>query len=256
MTKVIFFDADGTLISHTQNAVPQSTREALDMLKEKGIKRVLATGRHMIEIAQLPAKDIDFDAYITVNGQLCLDAEGRIIAENPIVGADKEALIRLFNEKKVPISLVEKDAMYINFVNAYVEQAQQAVSSPVPPVGQYGGNEIYLAIAYLDKESDEFIARQLPHCKATRWNSYGVDIVSDTGGKVAGIKEYLKVSGFSPEDAMAFGDGENDIGMLQFVRCGVAMGNGNEQIKAAADYVAPSVDDDGIMKMLKELKVI
>ena len=55
---------------------------------------------------------------------------------------------------------------------------------------------------------------------------------------------------------MAVGEGENDIGMLQFVRCGVAMGNGNQQIKAVADYVAPSVDDDGIMKALQDLGVI
>ena len=256
MTKVIFFDADGTLISHAQNAVPESSREALRILKEQGIKRVIATGRHMIELRQLPVKDIDFDAYITVNGQLCLDAEGKIISENPISGADRDALVQMFNEKRIPIALVEKDAMYINFVNPYVEHAQQAVSSPVPPVGQYNGAEIYLAIAYLDRESDRFIATNLPGCKATRWNSYGVDIVADTGGKVAGIKEYLRLSGFSAEEAMAFGDGENDIGMLQFVRCGVAMGNGNQQIKAVADYVAPSVDDDGIMKALQDLGVI
>ena len=51
MVKVVFFDVDGTLISHSQNAVPESTRTALNQLSEKGIQRVIATGRHMLELS-------------------------------------------------------------------------------------------------------------------------------------------------------------------------------------------------------------
>lgn len=47
MIRAIFFDVDGTLLSHTQHIVPASTRCALDKLRKKGIKRVIATGRHM-----------------------------------------------------------------------------------------------------------------------------------------------------------------------------------------------------------------
>ncbi len=256
MAKVIFFDADGTLISHSQNAVPQSSRDALEKLKEKGIKRVLATGRHMTELKDLPIRDINFDGYITVNGQLCLDKKGTIIWESPISGSDKDALIELFNEKQVPITLTGKDRMYINFVNSFVEQAQTAVSSPIPKVGQYNGEEIYLAIAYLDKESDELISERLPGCKATRWNQYGVDIIAATGGKIVGIKEYLRANNLTAEDAMAFGDGENDIDMLKFVKTGVAMGNASDKIKACADFVAPSVDEDGIKRALEDLGIL
>ena len=61
MVKVVFFDVDGTLVSHKQKAVPESARMALDKLAQKGILRVLATGRHMGELAQLPIHDISFD---------------------------------------------------------------------------------------------------------------------------------------------------------------------------------------------------
>lgn len=256
MTKVIFFDADGTLISHAQNDVPHSARQALEALEAKGIKRVLATGRHTSELKDLPIRDISFDGYITVNGQLCLNEQGEIFCESPISGADKDALVRLFNEKKLPIALVEKDAMYLNFVNAYVKKAQAAVSSPIPEISKYRGGEIYLAVAYLDSESDEFIARQLPGCKATRWNQYGVDIISKSGGKVEGIKEYLRVNKLSAEDAVAFGDGENDVDMLKFVKTGVAMGNAADKVKVSADYVAAHVDDDGIKKALEALGIL
>jgi hydroxymethylpyrimidine pyrophosphatase-like HAD family hydrolase len=54
MTKVIFFDVDGTLLSHSQKCVPDSAKRALDALAKKEILRVLATGRHTLELQVLP----------------------------------------------------------------------------------------------------------------------------------------------------------------------------------------------------------
>ena len=256
MVKVIFFDVDGTLVSHTQKEVSQSTRAALERLAQKGILRVLATGRHLGELAQLPVRDLSFDGYITLTGQLTLDADGQVISGSPITGEDKEMLIRLFREKTIPLSLVEKDRMYINFVDDYTRAAQSAISSPVPELGEYHGAEIYQAVAYLDPEAGDRLLRQLPGCKATRWDQYGIDIYSATGGKTVGIREFLKAKGIDRAQTMAFGDGENDMDMLKFVQTGVAMGNADEGLKAIADYVTDSVDQDGIYKALTELKVI
>lgn len=250
MIKAIFFDVDGTLVSHTTNSVSESTRAALDALSQKGIRRILATGRHMLELAMLPVKDIVFDGYVTLNGQLCLDAARNVISENPITGEAKDCLLRLFAEKQIPIVLVEKDRLYINFVNRQVEIAQHAVSTPIPETGAYTGNPIYLAVAYVDKGSEDTVLRHLSGCKATRWNDYGVDIVADSGGKVAGIKEYLHFSHTLQSETMAFGDGENDMDMLKFVHLGVAMGNADPLTKESADHVTASVDDDGITKAL------
>lgn len=171
-----FFDVDGTLLSHSQHLVPASTRRALDQLRGKGIKRVIATGRHMLELSMLPVKDIDFDGYITLNGQLCLDAQRNVIFSNPIIGMNKENMIRLFEEKSLPVMLVEKDAMYCNYINQSVVTAQQAISTPIPDVGVYTGNDIYQATVFLEKGKEDILSSQLSDCKITRWNDYAVDI--------------------------------------------------------------------------------
>ena len=256
MIKAIFFDVDGTLVSHETNSVPDSARRALDQLADKGIQRILATGRSMLELDLLPVKDIVFDGYVTLNGQLCLDNQKNIVAENPITGSDKECLLRLFKEKILPVVLVEKDRLYINFVNQQVEIAQKAVNTPIPQTGSYEGDEIYLAVAYLPKEAECIHLQPLTGCKVTRWNGFAVDIVADTGGKVAGIKEYLNMIQVQREETMAFGDGENDIDMLKFVQTGVAMGNADQIVKENADYVTDAVDDDGIMNALTALHIL
>ena len=146
--------------------------------------------------------------------------------------------------------------MYINFVNQHVEKAQIAISTDIPQIGTYTGNEIYQAVAYLERGKEAYLAEQLPNCKITRWNEYAVDIISSCGGKAEGIIEYLNKNGIAQCETMAFGDGENDIDMLSFAQIGIAMGNADSAVKSAADYVTENVDDDGIEQALKYWKII
>lgn len=256
MIRTIFFDVDGTLFSHTQHAVPASTAHALEQLGKKEILRVVATGRHLRELPQLPVRSDCFDAFLTLNGQLCLDAQGNILFSNPITGDSRDALLRLFREKTVPVMLIEKDRMYLNFADPRVEAAQTVVSSSVAETGSYTGNALYQAVAYLDRTQEDALRKFLPGCKITRWNDCAVDIIAASDGKADGIREYLRVSGIAPEETMAFGDGDNNLEMLRLVGLGVAMGNATQALKACADYVTTSVDDDGIPNALTALGIL
>ena len=66
----------------------------------------------------------------------------------------------------------------------------------------------------------------------------------------------MEVYGFSKEEAMAFGDSDNDLEMLKFVGIGVAMGNAVEAVKEAADYVTSHIDEDGIWNACKHFELI
>lgn len=256
MIKAIFFDVDGTLVSHKDTTVSPSTRAALKALKQTGIKCILATGRHSSELKNLPVCDMDFDGAVTLNGQLCLDRDGTVFFDNPITGEEKDLLLNHFREKTFPLLLVERDTLYINFVDDRVRRAQKAISTPIPPVGDYTGNPVYQVIAYVEPQDESLLKAQLPGCRITRWNPQGVDIISASGGKVAGIQAFLDRSGIARSETMAFGDGENDAEMLAFVQVGVAMGNAKESAKHAADYVTSSVDEDGIAKALEHFGLL
>ena len=120
---------DGTLVSHKTDSVPESTRKALKFLHENGYKLVLATGRDMSQLKKLPVKDLKFDGYLTMNGQLCLDGDGKEIFGNPIDEKDTEKMVQLIKEKTVPITTIGKKGPYINFVTDEVVAAQKAIST-------------------------------------------------------------------------------------------------------------------------------
>ena len=125
MIKAIFFDLDGTLLSHTTKCIPQDTVQALRKLRDKGIRIFMATGRHSTELERLPVQDIRFDGYVTLNGQLCLNESGDVIFGAPFNENVTDDLTALFCEKRYPLALVEKDRIYINYVDDTVRKVQR-----------------------------------------------------------------------------------------------------------------------------------
>ncbi len=256
MIKAAFFDVDGTLLSHKTHRVPPSTRAALGKLRESGIRCVVATGRNLGELEKLPVKDICFDGYILMTGQVVLDADKKQCAATPITGRTREFLIDCFQKKSFPIFLAEENRGYVNYVNSHVRAVQVSISSEIPEIAEYSGADIFQASAYLRPEEEYLLEPIVGHCEITRWNFGGVDIIAKGGGKIRGIQQYLDRNGLKPEEIIAFGDGENDEQMLRFAGLGVAMGNAEPATKAAADYVTADIDADGLAKALQHFGLI
>ena len=251
MIKAVFLGMDGTVISHKQGKVLESTKDAICQLRERGIKVFAATGRHILEMEELPVKGISFDGYVMLNGQICLDGEKELVYDFPIAAEDTKRMITVFEEKKIPVMLVGLNRMYINFVDEKVRAAQKAISTAVPKVGSYNGENVYQFIVYDSEGKVQQLMENLTDCKENVWNPMAFDIIPKRGGKAAGIRQILEHFKIGQEEIMAFGDGDNDIDMLRYAHIGVAMGNAGEHVKTHADYVTACVDDDGIYKALK-----
>ena len=247
---------DGTLYDPERGAVPDSTLRALERLRRRGILRVICTGRHPGELTALPLARVEFDGYITLNGQLCQGPDGRALFGRPIAGAGKERLLRLFRDRTLPLLFMERERTYVNYINERVERIQQEFSAPVPVEGTYAGGELYQAVAFLTRQEEETLLGPLPGCKLERWSELAADIVSDQGGKAIGIARYLEEMGLNASQTMAFGDGENDVEMLRFVGTGVAMGNGHPAAMAAADYVTGDIRADGLAEALEHYHLL
>jgi Cof subfamily protein (haloacid dehalogenase superfamily) len=259
MIKAIFFDIDGTLLSHQTKKVPDSTVKALKLLKEKGIYTFISTGRHISEMKDLPLDHLEFEGYITLNGQYCYNKDGTIY-DLPIQQQDIDNIIKEIQHHPFPCIFVEDKLMYINYNNEDVQTVQDAISTPLPDVNdiQRGfTHPIYQVIPYgIDEDSEQRIMKLMPHCKRTRWHSLAVDIIPQEGGKQNGIRQVLNYYHIKQEETMAFGDGFNDIDMLEFVEIGIAMGNASQEVKDIADDITEDIDNDGIYRALKKYHVI
>ena len=249
MIKAIFFDIDGTILNGNKG-IPNSTLLALDKLREKDIKTIICTGRGYSETKPLNLKD--FDDYILLNGQICYDNKDNIVYKKPI--KDKEKLIELFNSKKFPFGLIDEKESYLNMIDDYVIHVHDSINLTLPEVKEYDGKDLYQALAY--GKVKDYIEKELPDFMATSWHFDGVDIVPKNSGKDKGIIEYCKLRNIDIKDTMAFGDGDNDIEMLKTVGIGVAMGNGIDTVKAAADYITDSIKEDGVYNALVHFGVI
>ena len=103
MIKAIFFDIDGTLVSFKTHKVPQSTIDALNLLREKGIKIFIATGRHpsIIGLGN-NINELKFDGYVTLNGQYCF-TDNKVIYKKSICREDISKINRIFKNFKLSL---------------------------------------------------------------------------------------------------------------------------------------------------------
>lgn len=255
MVKAIFFDIDGTLVSFRTHEVPQSTRAALEKLRSQGVKIFIATGRPKALMTEAVG-DIEFDGYITLNGAYCFTADNKDIYKNRIPEEDLERLIEYSHDHpEIPFVFVHDDTWFLTHVNEAVREVARLIEIEIPPIhpAEYArGKEIMQIMGYFPEEENEYIfSHTLTHCEPMRWFPLFTDIIAKGNSKSRGIDKILEYYGIDLKDTMAFGDGGNDIPMLSYVQIGVAMGNAAEKVQAVADYVTSSVDDDGIVKALR-----
>ncbi len=259
--RAAFFDIDGTIVSFNTHRVSDATVEALAELRRRGVKVILATGRLLNQTEVV--SHIKFDGYITLNGCCCLEADGRTtISRATIPQSDLEAIVDYLeaNNHPFPCSFMDEVGNTINYVDDRVREVWNHIALPVPQVEdprQTIKRNIYQVNIYVDqKDEAKIVDGYLQHCESTRWHPLFADVNLRGVSKQQGVDALLAHFGIPREEAMAFGDGGNDVSMLGHVGWGVAMGNAVDSAKQAAVYVTDTVDDEGICKALQHFGLI
>ena len=224
--------------------------------QRNGVKIFTSTGRHLLELQELGVTELAFDGHVLLNGQICLDKEEQLIDACAIPEEDMQGALRWFEEMELPVAFVEQKQIYINFINDRVRKTQADISSELPKLGRFGGNSVYLVNVFADEADVNRVLVDMPHCRMTRWNPYGVDIIAAGNSKARGMERVLRHYGIDREEIIAFGDGENDMEMLEYAGIGVAMGNADPEVKEIADYVTKGVGEGGIAHALAHFGLI
>lgn len=268
--KLVASDLDGTLLNKNKEITPRLFA-ALKKLDELGIYFVPSTGRPFGTVPQA-IKELPFLKYvITSNGATIYDAvEQKNIIENYLTPEAVDAVIEIARElpviteyfiegkayiaKKVyddlsPFDLTESHVTYIKNSRTPVEDFWNEMKRNNTVL-----ENINLVFADMELRKETWNRlKALGLASVTAATTKNIEITSLYATKAKALEKLCEVLGFTRENVLAMGDGDNDMPMIQFAGIGIAMENGEEHIKQAADIIADDCNDFGAAKILEQI---
>ena len=270
MIKLIASDLDGTLLTDSKE-LSQTTVQILDMAVKKGIYVIPATGRSFRAIPEWIRNYPGIRYVITSNGGAiysvlenkriyqCL-LNGQTVEEALDIQVPENTAIELFVDG-IPYSeesyvrfpekygATEYGAKYVREtripvkdIKAFAMEHRTELDSMAFICGDRAG-KCTLEKQLRDSLSDAYITSSVPHM---------VEIGHKNAGKGNTLLYLMRLLGISPDEAIAFGDADNDCSMLEAVKYGVAVGNATEACKKAAAFVTASNEEDGVAKAVRQ----
>ena len=241
MIKALFFDIDGTLVSFKTHQIPVSTVSAIAEAKARGVQIFISTGRPKIIINNLAALEERelIDGYITMNGGYCF-AGDTVISKHPISPHSVEIISQYATKRKIPNLVVGEHNMVICDKGEIFEELFY--------------RQLKVGVQLEEKTVAEALAEGKDIIQLTTFITQEQEV--ELQPKQQGIDEMIRHFGIRLDETMAFGDGGNDIPMIQHAAVGVAMGNALDGVKVVADHITDTVDNDGIAKALRHYGVI
>lgn len=252
----MFFDIDGTLVNE-EKRLYEEIKEAVLELQSKNIFVVLATGRPPFWYEQL-RKELNISSYISYNGQhVVLNHE--VIYENPL---HHEALLDLYEEldrRKIPTAFLDDQEMVVTQDrHPFIKQCFTKLIQDYPRIDRSFPKKrrVFQALLFTKQPLDEYFVHSYPMFHFLHWHEYSYDILPKGSSKATAMQRILEQLQLLDIEVFAFGDGANDLEMLEKADIGIAMGNALPQIKAVADYVTTTVNEKGILKALKHFELL
>jgi Cof subfamily protein (haloacid dehalogenase superfamily) len=254
--KIVFFDVDGTITHHSDGSISSKTKEAIKSLKSKGIRVVAATGRPLSMCKEI--EEMGIDTFITANGAYVKHKEyviHKITMNKNIV----QEVVEFAQAENHALSYYTEDFSMNGVKQTEVLQALKETLSLIeyPAIKpEICNQEVFLMCLFATDEAVIKFANKFPHLTFKRWHPYVLNVLQEEVSKSLAIIKVLQYFGIEKSEAIAFGDGENDIDMLELVGLGIAMGNGNEKLKNIADFITKKSGENGIEFALKKYGII
>ena len=265
MYKLIALDMDGTLFN-SKKEITQRTKTAIAKAKAKGIKVVLATGRPLdgIKPALSELNLIEESGYVLCfNGALVVNAKtNEAIFECVLNGKDYKELANAAKELNLHHHAFSARHGLItdelNYYTDYEAQINKLNITVVNPQVDILDDEAIIKVMFIDPP--EVLAEAMPKMPvwiSERYNAFNsspffFEITNKNVDKGAGLKQLAQYLNIAQAEVIACGDEANDYSMINYAGLGVAMGNAIDKVKAVANYITDTNDEDGVAKVIEK----
>lgn len=261
MRKAVFFDIDGTLWNRNCKILP-STVDAIRKLRENGHLAFICSGRSRANIRNKALLDIGFDGVIASCGTH-IDFHKETVFEVLLTEKQVAHLLAVAKEHQMPLVLEGPKYIYVNdgdFADdPYVIYLREELGEDVLEIPE---NPAEIFINKFSAETEKFDLERFEQELGSDFNMVVhtgdkvFEVIPNGYSKATGIQKVCELFDITQENTYAFGDSANDLEMLAYVAHGIAMGDGDDEAKAVADYITTGVDEDGIVNGLKHFGLI
>lgn len=252
MIKAAFFDVDNTLYDWRSRRYIPSGVKAIQKIAKKGIKVFVCSARPYASLREFGV----FDLGIRWNGVISncgafVTLGNRTLRKLVMTQQKVRKLCKIATSHSLTMELVTaKTRFLIAPGNTFLENYHGTYVDAVPPVHPYRGEGVTGVLLFAPEEYDPLFQRALPELTYYRFHECGVDISEQEHRKGDGIDCVLRELRLKKEEVLGFGDDTQDITMRDSAIF-VCVGNGKDEVKEAADYVCPPIDEDGIEEALR-----
>lgn len=267
--KMIGLDLDGTLLNEKKQITPR-TEDVLKRAIAQGVVVLTATGRPWMGVPEELQQFPGMRYALTSNGARILDIqEGRVLEEHLLsVRSAKKALeicgkydtlqeIYFDGQGYAPREKMAHVEKYHKNPNMweYMRRTRIPVEDIFEMVDRENRGLDKVQSLFADMEEREKAWDELSKeddLELVGSLKYNIEVNARGVNKGTGLVNLGRLLGIRREEIMAFGDGDNDTVMLQEVGFGVAMGNAEEQVKRAADYITLTNDEEGVAEAIEK----
>lgn len=259
---VVFFDIDGTIVDNETQIIPESTVEAIRLLRSNGHVPVVNTGRPFGQLDPR-IRELGFDGWVCACGMEVI-LKGEFLYQDYPSREVCEFIIEQCDKYRMLIQAETDKELYYNgdreYTPAPLREASRLAKKGIRVI-PYQSVEDRSFIKFVTHETEEsdragFLAATTPYFDAMIHRGGMIEYCKRGNTKARGMERLLQILGTPREETFAIGDSENDLTMFSVAGTTICMGDGMESLKAEAMYVTDSVLENGIFNALRHFGLI
>lgn len=259
---VVFFDIDGTIVDNETEIIPESTVEAVRLLRKNGHIPVINTGRPYGQIDPR-VRSMDFGGWICACGmEVILNGE-YLRKDYPSEELCHEMIEGCRQNRMLIQAETETELLYdgdLTYTPAPLREAARLEQKGIHviPYQQAKSRQFIKFVTHENTDSNRagFLALSEPYYDPIYHRGTMIEYIKKGNSKAKGMDIILDALGISREQSYAIGDSENDLPMFAVAGTTICMGDGMEKLMEKADYITDPVLEDGIYNALKHFGLI